>query len=166
MKFYKTLYLKDTLPLPYNLIDAKNSGFKLNYVGLKEGQSDYSLSYGVEGDFSIEISDIGIEISEICDLTVGNVYSFYKDLEKMMKNIKGNAVLKEYSGRTINISFNAKSTGKISVNGVYRAKQTELIDKLELSFEIEPNVLDNSLKHLKTLFDELGKIQGHYNFDI
>ena len=164
---HKTLDLKDTLPLPYNLIEAASGGFELDYIGLKEGQNEYSLKYGVEGKFLLRIYGLGTEIiSEVCDLTVGNVYEFFRELKIMMKDIKGTAVLKEYGERTINISFTAEKRGIVSVRGVYCPKDTGIIDEIKFCFEVEPNVLDNSLKRFKTLFDSLAEIQGYYEFNI
>lgn len=163
----KTFDLKDTLTLPYTLIEASNKSFGLDYIGLTEGQNEYSLSYGIEGKFLIRIYDLGTEIiSEVCDLTVGNVYEFFRELKAMMKDIKGTAVLKEYGERTINISFTAAKRGIIYVSGVYCPKHTDIIDEIKFGFEVEPSVLDNSLKRFKTLFDSLAEIQGYYEFNI
>ena len=68
--------IKDTLPLPYILIETDM--FKFNYIGLQKGQNEKSIKYGVMGDFSIELYDNErINISEKIDATVGDVYSFY-----------------------------------------------------------------------------------------
>lgn len=158
---HEVLNIKDTLPLPYNIIDA--GAFKLNYVGLKSGQSEELVhDYGVMGDFSIELYDEkGIEISEVCDATVGEVYSFYKELEEMMKDIKGSAT---FFGFDINIVFTAKRTGIIEVEGVYTPYYRGIVTELKFRFETEPTVIDNSLKRFKTLYGSLAELQGGYDF--
>ena len=153
--------IKDTLPLPYILIETDM--FKFNYIGLQKGQNEKSIKYGVMGDFSIQLYDNErINISEKIDATVGDVYSFYKDLETMMKNIQGTAEINLFD---VCLNFTAKKTGIIEVNGVYKPFiNFGLVKEIKFGFNVEPNVLDNALKRFKTLFDSLAEIQGNYNF--
>lgn len=153
--------IKDTLPLPYSLIDTDM--FKFNYVGLQKGQNEKSLKYGVAGDFSIELYDNErINISEIINATVGDVYGFYKDLETMMKSIKRTAEIDLFD---VCLNFTAKKTGIIEVNGLYKPFiNFGLVKEIKFGFNVEPNVLNHSLKRFKTLFDSLAEIQGNYDF--
>ena len=87
---------------------------------------------------------------------------YTKDLETMMKNIKGTAEINLFD---VCLNFTAKKTGIIEVNGVYKPFiNFGLVKEIKFGFNVEPNVLDNALKRFKTLFDSLAEIQGNYNF--
>lgn len=51
----------------------------------------------VTGRFGIAFNEEGLNAEFSCDVTVGNVYSFFVQLKECHENINGSAILEDYS---------------------------------------------------------------------
>lgn len=85
------------MELPFNIIEIKDYPytFELNFLNYKEVEK-----IDLIGEFAIKFDDHTVSADFICDLTIGNVYEFYKELVNVYNNNYGTATLEDYSNRT------------------------------------------------------------------
>ena len=164
--------IKSNLHLPFRLIDVNtgNDSFVFEFKEFDKGQTDFSIKNGgLTGKFGIIYRCIGIECQFECDITIGNVYYFYIDLENAYdiqfgKNIK--VILKDYSdvdNRTC-LTFEFDKTGHCIINGYFKNKFSQYMSGVEFSIEIDQTYIAKMLVSFEMFFNELKRIQGDYNF--
>ena len=169
---YKEIEIKSDLELPYELIYIKegNKQFGLYFKSFDKHQSEYSISVGgVTGTFEVAYSCLGMDCRFECDITMGNLYSFYLQLENVYECLPGIvpiATLENYGSldRT-NLTFKFDKMGHVQINGRFMNKDAHY--NSGILFDISMDAFYNityMIKTLKTFFDELKRIQGHSTF--
>ena len=123
--------IESTLELPYKLIDVRNDNEQLifSFLSFDDGQTDYSIQKGgVTGKFGVSYKCSGIESCFECDITIGNLYYFYIELENVyerLPGIKPVAVLENYGElKRTEMTISCDKTGRWSVSGCFRNKGT------------------------------------------
>jgi len=153
------------MELPYNAFEICTSegNLKLLMTAVYEGSPESLKRGGVNADFRIEIDINGITADLKCYISVGNLYSFYNDLLKCYENLRGEAVLKDYSEKLTIIVFAFSITGGCEIYGCVHSDSYSK-NKVEFGLECDQTYILPILYSLKRLFDELAKIQGYYDF--
>lgn len=162
MKF-KNIKVTTKLELPYKIIDLKyNSGnFCFYFAGLDEGQTDYSIKMGgVTGKFGIELSEKDLDTNFICDISVENVFYFYRDLQKCYKTLSGEAVLGDYSNKRTNIIFIFDKLGHCNINGFARNIYSGFNIMLQFKIRCDQSFISDILDRMSVMFNEFARLQG------
>lgn len=115
--------IESAIELPYNVIDIDtgNEHFILQFDSFDDNQSDYSIKMGgVTGKFSINYHSNGINCNFKCDITIGNVYVFYLELDTAYDILSGRnatAVLENYDETLnhTNLIFNFDKCGYCNI---------------------------------------------------
>ena len=171
-KEFKTVEIKRNLELPYELIRInEGSGqFGLYFKSFDENQSEYSISAGgVTGKFEVEYNCLGMDCKFECDITMGNLYSFYLQLENVYECLPGIvpiATLENYGSLDrSNLTFKFDKMGHVQVNGRFMNKDAHYSSGI--LFDVTMDAFYNItyiINTLKSFFEELKRIQGHSNF--
>ena len=168
---FQEIEINSTLVLPYNLIDIGDSGerFVLAFKCFDQKQTDYSIQAGgVTGQFEIAYKCAGIDSRFDIDITIGNLYYFYIELENVYECLPGIdpvAVLKNYG--TLNrtdLTFRFDRSGHILVSGCFKNKHHNYTSGVIFDIQIDTSYIYDILHSLKSFFGELKRIQGHSNF--
>ena len=158
--------------LPYKLIDIRDDSeqFILAFKCFDKNQTEYSIQTGgVSGIFEVTYKCCGIECQFECDLTIGNLYYFYIELENVYECLPGIepvAVLKNY-GETpdrTNMTFRFDKLGHCIISGLFRNKSNCYKSGIIFDISIDISFIYDILGSLEKFFDELKSIQGHSNF--
>ncbi len=166
---YKEIEIKTNLDLPYKLIDISENDeqFIFSFKSFDPKQTEYSIqSGGVTGAFEITYRCKGIESQFECDITVGNVFDFYHDLDYAYDIQCGKdtaATLKNY-GDTLNrtnLSFTFDKKGHCVVVGNFRNKNTQYKSGITFELQIDQTYIPEILRSFELFFAELRRIQGH-----
>lgn len=167
---YTTRIIESMIELPYKLIDIDTGSehFIFQFKTFDDNQTDYSIKMGgVTGKFSIIYQGKGTNCNFGCDITVGNVYEFYISLDNAYNMLGQNAtaILKNYGdlNRT-NLTINFDNKGHCFVDGYFKNKDNLYESGIIFSFGVAQTYLTESLDSMKTLFQELRRIQGHSDF--
>lgn len=171
-KEIKEVEIKSNLELPYMLIDIKegNEQFTLYFKSFDEHQSVYSINAGgVTGVFEVAYSCLGMDCRFECDITMGNLYSFYLQLENVYECLPGIvpfATLENYGSlEHTNLTFKFDKLGHVKVNGRFMNKEAHYNSGIVFDVSIDAfyniTYIINSLKYF---FEEIKRIQGHSNF--
>ena len=156
-----------SLELPYKLIEIDRSGehFVLAFSCFDEGQSDYSIRMGgVTGRFEITYYGIGIDSSFPCDLTVGNVYQFYLDLNNAYNQLgkETEVTMQYYDNERSALTISFDKTGHCDISGHFKNKITACRNGICFDgIQIDQTEIQRMLSAMKKLFDEFERIQGH-----
>lgn len=169
---FKDFKIQSELELPYKLIDIAEDGehFIFAFKCFDEDQSEYSVQAGgVNGRFEVIYRCCGIDSQFECDITVGNVYNFYIELDnaydiQLGKNTVAN--LKNY-GDNLNrasLTFNFDKTGHCVLFGAFKNKDNLYKSGIDFEIKIDQTYIPEILVSLERFFEELIKIQGHSRF--
>lgn len=153
------------MDLPFCVIDisTEQGKIKLLATDIDRGTPETLKRGGLTVTFSIQIAVDGINADFDCSISLGNLYTFYVDLRKCHNDVNGIAILKDYSERLTNISFCFNHMGQCGVSG-FAQNGAYSKNKIEFSIQCDKIFIDQSIKSLKVLFDELAEIQGFYEF--
>lgn len=171
-KDFKEVEIKSNLELPYTLICIKEGStqFGLYFKSFDEHQNEYTINAGgVTGTFEIAYSCLGMDCRFECDITMGNLYSFYLQLENVYECLPGIvpiATLENYGSlERSNLTFTFDKKGHVQVNGRFMNKDTQYCSGIlfDVSMDAFYNIT-NMINALKYFFEELKRIQGHSNF--
>ena len=157
--------------LPYKLIDIgmEEEHFTLSFTKFKPHQDSYSIKRGgIAGDFEVSYKCNGIESRFECDLTTGNLYSFYVELDNSYECLPGSepvAILaNNASPERTSMTFRFDKMGHFFVKGCFKAKENGYKSGIIFDMEMDTVFIYDILDSLKKFFNELEKIQGHRNF--
>ncbi len=163
--------IESCLELPFKLIEIDKGGeqFVFAFKCFDDDQSDYSIEMGgVTGKFEIAYRGLGVNGGFLCDLTVGNVYQFYLDLEnayniQLGKDIK--VTMHDYSEDRTMLTFSFDKTGHCDVGGFFKNDENGCRNGICFDeIEIDQTEIPPMLSAMKKLFNELERIQGHCTY--
>ena len=144
--------------------------FALYFKSFDEQQSEHSIKTGgVTGVFEISYSCPGMDCRFECDITMGNLYSFYLQLDNVYECLPGIvpiATLDNYgSSEHTNLTFEFDKKGHVRVTGRFMNKDTHYNSGIlfDITMDTFYNIT-NMINTLRSFFDELKRIQGHSNF--
>lgn len=168
---YEIQKIESTLELPYNLIDidAANEHFIFRFNTFDDNQTDYDIKMGgVTGNFGIVYKCSGTECSFGCDVTVGNVFDFYKSLDNaydIMFGKNSSAFLTNYGSldRT-NLTIKFDNKGHCFADGNFKNADNQYKSGIFFSFEFDRVYVQYILSSMDKFFTELIRIQGHNKF--
>lgn len=164
--------IESAFELPYKLIDIRDGSerFVFAFNCFDKNQTEYSIQAGgVTGRFEVTYKCRGIDSQFECDITIGNLYYFYIELENMYECLPGIepiAVLKNY-GETLNrtnMTFRADKCGHFIINGCFKNKENGYKSGIIFETKLDTVFIYDILNSLEKFFDELKRIQGHSNF--
>ena len=169
---FKTVIIDSNLELPYKLIDIHEDGeqFALSFKEFDSGQSDYSIERGgLTGKFEVTYNCCGINSQFECDMTIGNLFDFYIQLENSHECLSGTdsiAVLEDYgSDKRTNMTFNFLNNNRVVISGNFLNSNTLYKSGIQFEMEIDTfYVISETLNSLEYFFNELKRIQGHSTF--
>ena len=171
-KDIKEAEIKSDLELPYTLIYIKEGStqFGLYFKSFDEKQSEHSINVGgVTGTFEIAYSCLGMDCRFECDITMGNLYSFYLQLENVYECLPGVvpiATLENYGSlERTNLTFKFDKKGHVQVSGRFMNKDAHYGSGI--LFDVSMDAFYNVtyiINSLKRFFEELKRIQGHSKF--
>ena len=165
--------INSTLELPYKLIDIgdRNERFIFAFKCFDENQTEYSIQAGgVTGKFEITYKCSGIESNFECDLTIGNLYYFYIELDTAydIKFCKDSVAILKDCSETLNrtkLMFRFDKLGHCFVEGCFKNKGNNYRSSISFEdIEIDQTFIPDILISLEKFFDELKRIQGHSKF--
>ena len=164
--------INSNLEIPYKLIDVQEGSeqFTLFFKCFDSNQTEYSVeSGGLTGQFEVVYNCCGISSKFDCDITIGNLYDFYVQLEntyECLPGIESVAILENYgSDKRSCMIFTFDKERRVVISGRFMDKGT--FYKSGILFEIETDtfgVISEILNSLKSFFNELKRIQGHNTF--
>lgn len=163
--------IESTIELPFKLIEIDKGGeqFVFAFKCFNDDQNDYSIEMGgVTGKFEITYCCPGINSGFQCDLTVGNVYQFYLDLDnayniQLGKDVK--VIMHDYSEDRTILTFSFDKTGHCVVSGFFKNDENGCRNGICFDeIEIDQTEIPPMLSAMKKLFIELERIQGHSNY--
>ena len=163
--------INSILKLPYKLIDISDGTerFVLSFKEFDKGQTGHSIKKGgVTGSFEVTYRCSGIDSRFECDVTVGNLYYFYIELENVYECLPGTepaAVLTNYgtTDRT-DMTFRFDGAGHCQVSGRFMDKENGYKSGVIFDICMDVSYIYDILGSLKEFFDELKRIQGHGSF--
>ncbi|MCH5349993.1 MAG: hypothetical protein J1E40_11765 [Oscillospiraceae bacterium] len=169
---YTIRKIESAIELPYDLIDINTGSehFIFQFISFDDNQTDRSIEMGgVTGKFGIIYQSKGIDCNFECDISVGNVYTFYYSLDTAYDIMSGRnavSVLSDY-GDTLNrtnltITFDNK--GRCLMDGYFKNKDDLYKSSIAFSFKIEHTDISDMLISMDKFFHELIRVQGHNNF--
>ena len=169
---FKEIEIKSVLSLPYKLIDIDKGEehFVFAFKCFDEKQSDYSIQMGgVTGKFEVIYRCYGIESQFECDITIGNVYDFYIQLNNVYGIHFGKdtiANLKNYGNilKRTNLTFSLDNNGHCTIIGSFKNKGNLYKSGIEFEIEIDQTYIPEILASCAFFFKELTRIQGHGTF--
>ena len=163
--------INSTLELPYKLIDIGDSAeqFTLCFKSFDQARSAHSIqTSGVSGVFEVEYKCSGIDCRFECDMTVGNLFYFYTELENVYECLPGIepvAFLNNYGADMhTDMSLRFDKKGHFNVIGHFKNKQNNYKSSIAFDIQADTAFVYDILGSLKAFFDELKRIQGHGNF--
>ena len=168
---YSEIKIESSLVLPYRLINVQHDDelFIFAFKCFDEKQTDYSIQHGgVTGIFEIEYSCFGLESHFTLDVTVGNVYDFYKSLKDAYDKCfckDCNATLQNYGSlNRTSLSLSFDKLGHCLIKGSFLNREHQYKSGVSFEIEIDQTYIPEILLSLKSFFEELKKIQGHDTF--
>ena len=169
---FETVRIDSNLELPYKLIDIHEAGeqFTLSFKEFDPDQSDYSIKRGgLIGTFEVTYNCGGINSQFVCDMTIGNLFAFYVQLENCHECLPGTkpiAVLEDYgSDKHTNMTFNFAKKDRVVISGSFLNGYTIYRSGIQFEMEIDTfYVISEILNSLEIFFSEIKRIQGHSTF--
>ncbi len=158
---------KSLLKLPYKLIDISDNGeqFTLSFGSFDSTQSERSVMRGgLLGGFEAAYSCEGMENAFECDITVGELYSFYIQLESVYECLPGGepvAVLEGSGERPTKMMIAFDRQGHFTVSGKILNKATACKSGIVFEITLDTVFIYDILKAMESFFDELKRLQGH-----
>ena len=164
--------INSNLEIPYKLIDVQEGGeqFTLFFKCFDSDQTKYSVEMGgLTGQFEVTYNCCGISSKFDCDMTIGNLYAFYMQLENAYECLPGIdpvAVLENYgSDMRSCMTFTFDKKERVVISGHFMDKVTSYKSGIMFEMEIDTfYVISEILKSLECFFSELKRIQGHNTF--
>jgi len=168
---FTEVYIDSKIEIPYKIIDISENTeqFILSFKSFDSNQTDYSINLGgVTGEFEIIYNCNGIKSQFEIDVTIGNMYTFYVQLEKAYECLceaNNVAILENYGSLDrANMSFEFDKKGHIIVKSKFMNKNTLYKSGISFEMQIETWDVHNILICLHHFFEELKRIQGHSKF--
>lgn len=165
---YKIIEIRSEITCPFKLIDFHFEAFSFGFLfkEFDEGQSDYSIEHGgVTGVFSVAFNEEGLNAEFPCDVTVGNVYSFFVQLRECYKNINGSAILEDYSKERVHIEVIFYNNGYCGVDiDVANYSLDNSCGKIKVNFQCNQSYWGDIIDNFNMFFTELARLQGYYDF--
>ncbi len=168
---FETVEIDSNLELPYKLIDLHEEGeeFSLSFKDFDSDQSNHSIEkFGVTGTFEVTYCSGGINSQFECDMTIGNLYDFYIQLENVYECLPGIepiATLENYGSlNRASMTFNFDKKGHVIINGKFMDSKNEYKSGIIFEKEIDTVYITEILTSLNIFFEELKRIQGHGKF--
>ena len=153
------------MELPYCVFDvsSQTGKFVLSITSVDMGAHETLERGGLTADFNAKIEVKGITADIKCWLTIGNLYSFYSELQNCYSTLVGTAVLRYYSEDLTNISVDFSRTGLCEIYGVVKDSAYSK-NGVMFGVECDQTYITPNIKKLKMLFDELAIVQGFFDF--
>ena len=159
------------LELPYKLMDIEmdDERFTLSFKSFKAHQDSYSIKRsGLAGNFEVYHRCSGSESRFECDLTVGELYCFYIELDNVYDGLPGTkpVAILESNSRTqerTKMTFRPDK-GKFLISGLVRNRDNGYKSGIIFDMEIDTVFVVEMLVTLENFFKKLEEIQGHRNF--
>ena len=158
------------LGLPYPLIDIQSGGahFRFLCTDIPENQTEYTIRQGgIECRFGIEYEGFGLSAKFGCDITVGNVYAFYRSLDDIYNMLAATqtAMLENYGSldrTSLSVSFDAR--GGCLIAGSFMNRDSRYQSGIRIHMESDQSDISDSIKAMQHFFRILAAAQGHFNF--
>ncbi len=168
------LYLNNTdkngLDLPHTLIHIYSalgdpvlySDFKLRLCAILSPEKESGFSCR----FDILLSSPNVNASIESDVSAGDVFEFYRNLQTVIRNRSGHAELKEEGRRTrTDLFVSYEKNGTCSLSGFVHDPDERVHPSayrgVNFHLVCEPAMIAGSLAEFKKLFDELEKRTGY-----
>ena len=163
------------LELPYKLMDIEidDERFTLSFRSFKAHQDSYSIKRsGLAGNFEVYYKCSGMENRFECDLTVGELYCFYIELDNVYDGLPGTkpvAILESNSETQERTKMTFRpDEGKFLISGLFMNRDNCYKSGIFFDMKIDtlfvPQLVGEILAALENFFKELENIQGHRNF--
>ena len=166
MSKYNIKEIKSELILPYDIINIRKGTlydgniieFKIRLCEIPQNQTKESIKMGgVDASFDIVLETTNIKANIVVDITVGNMYEFYKDLLNAYEKLNGKAILKNYENSRCNLVVTFNEKGYCNVNGFVNDIS---LNGVNVNIDIDQSYCYEWLENFKTVFKELERIQG------
>ena len=163
---------RSSIELPYKLIDIGmgKEQFVLSFVRFARHQDSFSIKRGgFTGDFEVSYQCEGMDCKFECDITMGNLYTFYLELDNAFDCLAGTdsvAILQNNADKPMHskMSFEFDKTGHCIVNGCFMNRNNCYKSGITFDMTIDNIFISEILVSLKEFFSALEKIQGHCNY--
>lgn len=166
---YRIVEIESDISLPFDLININynNINFSFYFSEFDKYQTDSSIQMGgVTGKFGINYIDDGIHAYFKCDVTIGNVFCFYKKLVSCYEILNGSAILSDYSNENTFLKIEFDKTGHCKVNGSFVNKNhfNNIKSKIEFEFNLDQTYLFDNILNMKYFFRIIEEIQNNSIF--
>ena len=163
--------MDEKMELPYKLMDIgmDDEHFTLSFKRFKAHQDSFSIKRsGLAGDFEVYYKCSGMENRFECDLTVGELYCFYIELDNVYDGLPGTkpvAILESNSGtqERTKMTFSGDK-GKYFISGIFRNRDNCYKSGIIFDMELGAVFMGDILGTLEKFFKYLEEMQGHRNF--
>lgn len=160
------------IELPYNLIDIAmgKEQFVLSFIRFARHQDTFSIKRGgLTGDFEVAYQCEGMDCKFECDITMGNLYTFYIELDNAFDCLAGTdsvAILQNNADKPVHskMSFEFDKTGHCIVDGCFMNRNNCYKSGITFGMTIDNIFISEILTSLREFFSALEKIQGHNNY--
>ena len=153
------------LSLPFRLIEI-NTGdefFALECKELKSFGSEENLS----GTFEVIYKCSGMDCHFECDITIGNVYYFYLELDTaydIMFSKNSKAVLSDYNNDKTSVVFQFDDKCRCKAFGKIKNKTNQYRSGIKFTMNVEPSEISDALVSLDEFLSELKRVKGNMDF--
>ena len=153
------------LSLPFRLIEINtgNEFFELECKELKLFGSEESLS----GTFEVIYKCSGMDCHFECDITIGNVYYFYLELDTaydIMFSKNSKVVLSDYNNDRTSIVFQFDDKCRCKAFGKIKNKSDQYRSGIKFTMNVEQSEICDALVSLDKFFRELKRVKGNMDF--
>ena len=162
---FSALDIFSNLSFPFRLIEINtgNAYFALESKELKSFGKEENLS----GTFEIIYKCSGMECHFECDITIGNVYYFYLELDTaydIMFSKNSKAVLIDYNNDRTSIIIQFDDKCRCTAVGKIKNKLDQYRSGIEFTMNVEQSEVCDMLVSLDKFFSELKRIKGNSDF--
>ncbi|MBQ8967214.1 hypothetical protein [Ruminococcus sp.] len=153
------------LSLPFRLIEL-NSGEQLFALECKEIRTLGSKEE-LSGTFEVIYKCNGMDCHFECDITIGNIYYFYLELDTaydilFSKNAK--AVLNNYNNDRTNIVFEFDDKCRCKAHGTIKNSSDQYRSSIEFTMSAERSEICDALVSIDKFLNELSQVKGDMDF--
>lgn len=165
---YKIIEIHSEITCPFKLMDFHFETFSFEFLfkEFDKEQSDYAIEHGgVTGIFSVAFNEEGLNVQFPCDVTVGNVYSFFVQLKECYGSMNGAVVLEDYSKERVHMEVIFYNSGQCEVDiEVANYSSYNSCGKIKVNFQCDQSYWRNIIDNFNIFFTELARLQGYYDF--
>ena len=164
MNFY------DDIVLPIRLIDIQmgDKCFILEFKDFVRNTNDNSICRSkLLGIFEITYKCNGMSCCFECDMSIGNLYYFYLELDTAYDiefSTNAKAILSDYNSDKTNIIVQFDDKCRCELSGHIKNKIDNYRSGIEFTINIEQSDVCDILVKLDKFLREMKQIQGNYNF--